>query len=338
MKQHYFVVVLAHSLHGRLRRIHIPHQALYVVVGLALFGSVSLFGMVSSYLRMTWKVANYNSLRDQVGTLQNKYQALLKENDQKEEQLASLQMMASEVSVALGLNRSLEGADGIADESPLVPGYKESIEEYNFLKTASISRIRHEYAHAWQKNIVPSLWPVNGRLLSRFGDREDPFSSEGENRGEFHSGVDISAPQGTPVRAAADGVVVFAASVGDGYGKQVVIDHGNGLSTKYAHLSHFEVVPGQEIHRGEVLALSGATGRVTAPHLHFEVRRGGVAINPSLSVPDQIVAIRADPAGSSVLRARSLPSLLKRYHQRNEALAALVPVNRSRRMLVSPGC
>ena len=77
MKQHYFVVVLAHSLHGRLRRIHIPHQALYLVVGLALFGSVSLFGMVSSYLRMTWKVANYNSLRDQVDTLRTKYQALL---------------------------------------------------------------------------------------------------------------------------------------------------------------------------------------------------------------------------------------------------------------------
>src|SRR6204780_4966486 len=116
MKQHYFAVVLAHSLHGRLRRIHIPHQALYVVVGLALFGSVSLFGMVSSYLRMTWKVANYNSLRDQVGTLQTTVQTLLKEKDQKEAQLASLQMMASEVSVALGLNRSLAGSDDIADE------------------------------------------------------------------------------------------------------------------------------------------------------------------------------------------------------------------------------
>ena len=69
MKQHYFVVVLAHSLHGRLRRIHIPHQSIYIVLALALFGSVSLFGMVSSYLRMTWKVANYNSLRNQVDTL-----------------------------------------------------------------------------------------------------------------------------------------------------------------------------------------------------------------------------------------------------------------------------
>src|SRR5690348_9580255 len=118
MKQHYFVVVLAHSLHGRLRRIHIPHQALYLVVALALFGSVSLFGMVSSYLRMTWKVANYNSLRDQVDTLRNKYQELLADNGQKEAQLASLQMMASEVSVALGLNRSLAGGEDISDEGP----------------------------------------------------------------------------------------------------------------------------------------------------------------------------------------------------------------------------
>ncbi len=280
MKQHYFVLVLAHSLHGRLRRIHIPHQALYLVVGLALFGSVSLFGMVSSYLRMTWKVANYNSLRDQLDTVRTEYRTLLKENDQKQEQLASLQMMATEVSVSLGLNRGLVGSEDIADEGPLVPNYKETLENYNFLKTANISKLNHEYAHAWQKNIVPSLWPVNGRLLSRYGDREDPFALEGENHGEFHSGVDISAPMGTPVRATADGVVLFAASVGDGYGRQVIIDHGNGLSTKYAHLSKFAVIPGQEIRRGEVIAYSGATGRVTAPHLHYEVRRGGVAINP----------------------------------------------------------
>src|SRR6266446_3775816 len=145
MKQHYFVVVLAHSLHGRLRRIHIPHQALYLVVALALFGSVSLFGMVSSYLRMTWKVANYNSLRNEVDTLRSKYQVLERENNQKQEQLASLQMMASEVSVALGLKQRLEGADDISDEGPLIPTYNESIEQYNFLKSASFSRMNHTY-------------------------------------------------------------------------------------------------------------------------------------------------------------------------------------------------
>src|SRR3974390_3005784 len=132
MKQHYFVVVLAHSLHGRLRRIHIPHHSIYVVLALALFGSVSLFGMVSSYLRMSWKVANYNSLRNEVSTLRTQYQALQQQTSEKDGQLASLQMMASEVTVALGLNRKLAGSDSIADEGPLVPSYLESIEQYNF--------------------------------------------------------------------------------------------------------------------------------------------------------------------------------------------------------------
>src|SRR5258708_6644655 len=275
MKQHYFVVVLAHSLHGRLRRIHVPHQAMYVVVGLALFGSISLFGMVSSYLRMTWKVANYNSLREQVNTLRNRYQALERANNEKQEQLASLQLMASEVSMALGMKRSLEGADTIADEGPLVPSYRESIEEYNFLKSASFSRIDHIYARTWQKNIVPSMWPVNGRLLSRYGERQDPFSGEGA----MHTGVDISAPMGTPVHCAADGIVAFSEYYA-GYGRVVIIDHGNGMTTRYAHLSKFEVIPGQEIRRGEIVGYSGASGRVTSPHLHFEVRLGGSPVNP----------------------------------------------------------
>jgi murein DD-endopeptidase MepM/ murein hydrolase activator NlpD len=225
---------------------------------------------------MTWKVANYNSLRSEVDTLRNKYQALQRENDQKQEQLASLQLMASEVSIALGLKRKLEGADDISDEGPLVPDFKESIEQYNFLKSASFSRLNHNYARAWQKNIVPSMWPVNGRLLSRFGDREDPFSGEGA----FHAGVDISASMGTPVHAAADGIVYHAEYFGRGYGKLVIIDHGNGMRTWYAHLSRLNVVPGQEIRRGEILGASGATGRATSPHLHFEVRVGGSPVNP----------------------------------------------------------
>jgi len=167
MKQHYFVVVLAHSLHGRLRRIHIPHHSIYVVLALALFGGFSLFGMVSSYLRMTWKVANYNSLRTEFDTLRNKYQEQQREIDQKQEQLASLQLMATEVSMALGLRRKIEGTDDISEEGPLMPNFSESIEQYNFLKSANFSRLNRTYARAWQKNIVPSMWPVNGRLLSR---------------------------------------------------------------------------------------------------------------------------------------------------------------------------
>ncbi len=232
--------------------------------------------MVSSYLRMSWKVANYNSLRTEVETLRNQYHTLQQEKEQKQAQLASLQLMANEVSVALGISRTLEGQDSIMDEGPLVPTYTESIEQYNFLKSASFSRLHHTYARAWQKNVIPSLWPVNGRVLSGFGARSDPFSG---GEGAFHTGVDLQASLGTPVHAAADGVVYQAEFMGR-YGNLVVVDHGNGMRTFYAHLSRYNVVPGQEIRRGEVLAYSGATGAVTAPHLHFEVRMGGSPVNP----------------------------------------------------------
>lgn len=291
MKQHYFVVVLAHSLHGRLRRIHIPHHALYLVLGLALLGSVSLLGIVSSYLRMYGKVASFNSLREEVEALRDQNRQLQMENNRKAAQLASLQVMASEVSLALGLKRHLEGADDIAAEGPLVPSYNESIEEYNFLKSASFSRLQRNYPRTWLRNVLPIQWPVMGQIISRYGDRADPFSGEGG----FHTGVDITAKVGTPVYAAADGIVHSAQYAGR-YGRLVVIDHGSGITTWYAHLSQFQVLAGEEVRRGQLIGNSGATGRVSGPHLHFEVRQGGNPVNPSrfLSNAASIRQVRSD--------------------------------------------
>lgn len=290
MKQHYFVVVLAHSLHGRLRRIHVPHHALYVVLGLALLGSVSLFGAVSSYVRMAWKVANYNTLRSEVDTLRSQYKELERQNNQKEEQLASLQVMASEVSLALGLKRRIEGADDISAEGALVPSYSESVEEYNFLKAASFSRVQRTFARQFQKNVVPSMWPVNGQIVSRFGDRSDPLSGEGG----FHAGVDLTATTGTPVSAAADGIIM-AAQFSGRYGRVVLIDHGHGMTTLYAHLSNFEIVPGEEVRRGQLIGHSGASGRVSGPHLHFEVRQGGSPVNPARYLSRSAVLTQVRP-------------------------------------------
>lgn len=273
--QPYFVLVLAHSLHGRLRRIHIPHKAIYAVFVLALFGCFSMFGIISSYARMTWKVANYNSLRQEVDSLRAKYQELQKVANQKNEQLATLETFASEVSVAYGLKRKPESSGDIANGASLAPTFRESLGEYNFLQSASISKLYHNYPKQYQLNVRPSLWPVEGRLMSAFGTRTDPFSGEGAR----HTGVDLSAPMGTPVRAAADGIIVHAEWVG-GYGRLVVIDHGNGVQTYYGHLSRFDVVVGQEIRCGDVIARSGSSGRVTSPHLHYEVRVGGTPMNP----------------------------------------------------------
>jgi murein DD-endopeptidase MepM/ murein hydrolase activator NlpD len=276
MKQEYFVVVLAHSLHGRLRRIHVPHHAVYAILLLAIFGCFSVFGFVTSYARMAWKVANYNALRREADSLRARYRNLEKEVSQTHQQLASLELYAREVSMAYGIKQKLEGPSDISAEGKLVPTFAESLEDYNFLRSASTLSLQSRYAQRMRTVATPSLWPVEGRLMDGFGRRSDPFSGEGT---EFHTGIDISAPAGTPVRATADGIVVSSGWSG-GYGRLVVIDHGGGTQTYYAHLSHFYVETGQEVRGGELVGAVGATGRVTAPHLHYEVRIGGAPVNP----------------------------------------------------------
>ncbi|MBI3281426.1 MAG: M23 family metallopeptidase [Acidobacteria bacterium] len=275
MNQPYFIVVLAHSLHGRLRRIQIPHHFIYTVLALAAIGGFSLFGFVSSYVRMAIKVADYNNLRDEINVLRERYQRLESESKTAGQQLASLQLLANEVSLAYGIKQKLEGPAEIAREGRLVPTMRESLDQYNFLKGANFSRYARKASQLFQTKMMPAIWPVDGRLLSHFGKRLDPFSGEGA----FHTGVDISAGRGTLIKATADGIVMHAEWGGD-YGRLVVIDHGGGVQTYYAHMSRIDVVAGQGIRRGEIIGLSGATGRVTSPHLHYEVRRGGTPINP----------------------------------------------------------
>jgi len=113
------------------------------------------------------------------------------------------------------------------------------------------------------------VWPVDGPVVSGFGMRW----------GRMHEGIDIAAALGTPVHAAAAGVVIHAGWLG-GYGNLVVLDHGNGLATAYAHASAILVSPGQQVDQGATVSLVGSTGRSTGPHLHFEVRVNGVAVDP----------------------------------------------------------
>ncbi|HTP32063.1 MAG TPA: M23 family metallopeptidase [Candidatus Acidoferrales bacterium] len=279
MKQEYFVVVLAHSLRGRLRRIQIPHTAVYAVLGLAFLGCFSTFGFIASYARMAWKVANYNALKREADSLRARYQNLQKVVSDTNVQMASLQLYAKEVSVAYGIKQKLEGPQDIAAEGKLVPSFAESIQDYNYLLSAEkMNLTAHRFRRLQpQVKATPSLWPVEGRLMSGFATRTDPFSGEGA----FHKGVDISAPPGTPVHSAAEGVVVLAEMVAGGYGRLVIVDHGGGVQTYYAHLSKIAVHTGQEVHGGDLVGAVGSTGRTTAPHLHYEVRINGEPRNPA---------------------------------------------------------
>ena len=277
MKQEYFVVVLAHSLRGRLRRIHIPHQAVYVILALALLGSISVFGFVASYARMAWKVANYNALRREVDSLRQRYQSLQKEVSQTDRQLASLEVYANEVSMAYGIKQKLEGPSDITAQGKLIPSFAESVQEYDFLRSANALTLLSSPTRRFRTVAsIPNLWPVDGRLIGSFGPRQDPFSGEGQ---EFHKGVDISGVVGTPVHVTADGIVQFA-DMFSGYGRLVVIDHGGGVETWYAHMSKLYVHTGQDVRRGELIGAVGMSGRVTAPHLHYEVHLNGRPMNP----------------------------------------------------------
>ncbi len=122
---------------------------------------------------------------------------------------------------------------------------------------------------------VPSGWPVKGWITCGFGSRIDPFSGALS----FHEGVDIANDLGTPVKATADGVISYC-GFEPGYGNIITLNHGNGYTTRYGHLSKYIVKLGQHIKKDQIIGYVGNTGRSTAPHLHYEVRLNGVAVNP----------------------------------------------------------
>lgn len=129
-----------------------------------------------------------------------------------------------------------------------------------------------------RRTLLPSAAPINAPyLVSGFGWRIDPFTG----RGGMHEGLDFAAPHGTPILAAAAGIVT-AAELHPAYGNLVDIDHGKGMTTRYAHASKLHVKVGEVVKRGQRIADVGSTGHSTGPHLHFEVREHGTAKNPTL--------------------------------------------------------
>jgi murein DD-endopeptidase MepM/ murein hydrolase activator NlpD len=159
------------------------------------------------------------------------------------------------------------------DEGSLdMEALKKQIDE----KMESVAEIRKTISA--QKDIhlaTPSGWPVPGPVSSGYGYREHPKSGDRK----FHSGMDISVPQGTRVKATADGIVSFS-GWSEGGGNTVVLEHGHGFSTAYAHNQRNLVRVGQRVRREDVIALSGATGISTGPHVHYEIWKNGRHVNP----------------------------------------------------------
>jgi murein DD-endopeptidase MepM/ murein hydrolase activator NlpD len=178
------------------------------------------------------------------------------------------ELLSSRGGLAATILRASVSLDALAGE------FQDSKASLSTLEQAIITKQARQAA-------TPAIWPVGYRTISSgYGSRPSPF---GRGR-EYHSGLDIGAPYGTPIYATADGVVQTASYSG-GYGNMVLIYHGYGFTTLYGHMSRMAVKRGQSVKRGQIIGYVGSTGRSTGPHVHYEVRVYGNPVSPFRYLP-----------------------------------------------------
>jgi murein DD-endopeptidase MepM/ murein hydrolase activator NlpD len=307
LRNRFYIIFVSREEDGRLRKIPVPLHYAYIFVAAAVVGAFTITGMAGSYSRMLLKTAHFNQIRSEREAIRKNYLHMEQTAHEKDIQAASLGTLASEVTALYGLRQNKlaekSGKDPASAAAPVSDDfgqqqYDRSIDQFYALRSSALSgRVSRALENGlnlttndWlQLADAPSLWPVEGPVTSSFGQREDPFNGEGA----FHAGIDISSSFGKSVRAAGDGVVEFA-SMANGYGREVVIDHGHGVKTLYGHLSGFTVVGGEQVHRGEVIGYVGLSGRSTGPHLHYEVRLHNIPVNPHKYLRTTIEQIAAD--------------------------------------------
>jgi murein DD-endopeptidase MepM/ murein hydrolase activator NlpD len=300
LRKRYYILFVARDEDGRIRKIPLPLHYAYGFVAAALVGAFTIVGLAGSYTRMLLKTESFNQVRQDRENLRKDYKQMAQIAHDRDVQVASLGALANEVASLYGLKQSklstakTQAASATAAPTPSTIALSDdvnqqqvklSIDQFYALRAQALSgRVSRAlesgltpgFAGDWtQLADAPSMWPIEGPVTSSFGEREDPFNGEGA----FHSGIDISAPDGTPVRATADGEVSDA-NMGAGYGREVVLNHGHDVLTVYGHLSAVAVLPGQHVKQGQVIGYVGQSGRSTGPHLHYEVRVHNVPVNP----------------------------------------------------------
>jgi murein DD-endopeptidase MepM/ murein hydrolase activator NlpD len=277
--------------HGSSKKIISFQLKFSTVVALGCVAALAVVLTASSFVYSTMlsrKLIQYNMLLAANQSQKNQLAYFSLEATQLREAVNELAERDSELRKLLGLK---EPAAGNRSYAVVVSDERKSLDALNGAELGSIygnfrraeveiARRKESLAHLQQtvsqirKNFAqtPSIWPTHGSLASGFGYRYFPW------RG-FHAGVDISTWYGAPVRSTAAGVVAF---VGwrSGYGRTVIVDHGGGVTTLYAHNSSFATKVGERVIKGQVIAYVGTSGLSTGPHCHYEIRRNDRPINP----------------------------------------------------------
>ena len=268
----FYAFIIAHtaSSSSKIRRFCIEQRSLKL---LALLAAALVFASLYGFYGLTQHTAHLRIERENA--------RLRAENEHQRQELNDL---SNRVEAVEDTSRKLAEKSGVVSEPASLPGTggpAMPLATGNLAvlegKMSQLERAIRAYANVLQyRGYTPSVWPVVGKLESGFGSRRNPF---GGSSYEFHSGQDIDAQTGDPVVAAARGTVTFVGWQ-NGYGQLVVIDHGDGLTTRYGHLSHIDVAQGQTVERSEFIGRVGSTGRSTGPHLHYEIRINDEPVNP----------------------------------------------------------
>lgn len=295
-KDSYTIIVVPNASSG-LFKLRVPLWALYSVVVLALAFFVGAVGLGFSYARMALRTEDYGRLVAENTALKVENKNLEVTSRQLDTKIRGLEELSEDIqemmetdtwNQRLGLTDSL-GMGGSVDDFPTVT----MISGLNTRDNLGLSRDRAlevegqlQFVESLvlrrngQLELTPSIWPVSGPVRSGYGRRRDPFTGEPE----FHQGLDIGALYGSPIRAPANGRVKFAARQ-SAYGNLIVLDHGGGITTRYGHLSRFDVRVGDQLRKGDLIGYVGSTGRSTGPHLHYEVRVNDRTVNPRNYLP-----------------------------------------------------
>lgn len=288
----YTLIVVPHAK-ARFRKFQVSVRLTKWVMGAAGALVLMLVGILTHYTWISVEVAELRRLRAENLTLATKAQAYEQNAGRLQAKVLALQNVVTKLGIMAGVEKSLPdaqvgGVGGLTslETKPPALDVSQSLRSLdNTVSDLAQKSSKLETIFEDQKVLLastPSTWPVRGYLSSAFGNRLDPFTG----LQDFHSGLDISTPIGTKIQTPADGVVIFCGQKG-GYGNAMVIDHGYGILTRYAHLAGFNVKPGQRVRRGDIIAFVGQTGRANAPHLHYEVWVRDQAQNPIQFILDE---------------------------------------------------
>lgn len=280
----YTFLIIPEGSH-RVRRLALPRKKLLSLLTLAAVVAVGLCGMTTHYVLINLDKAELSHLREENQNQRNELQrlvagledlqremTLLAQNDAKVRVMAQLTGGGSDTLAGVGGPPEIDNSDSFSEVQRRIDEMRRDIDMRRESQEEIQGFLNDQRS---MLSAVPEGLPTKGWLTSSFGMRTSPFTG----KKKFHEGYDIAARTGTPIYATADGVVSKAQTV-PGYGKLVVLDHGYGYRTYYGHTSKFYVRAGERVKRGDLIAAVGNTGRSTGSHLHYEVRRNNVPLNP----------------------------------------------------------